>query len=252
MSEWDMYEYVFYDKFLISTSEDNKHTSISPKVMSDSTMIPKMTSNTAPSGIVKASSYSGSYVPYYAFNGIYNDNITTWMTTYANLPAWISYSFDSQIEVTNYAMLPRSTASRMPKNWTFEGSNDDVNWTILDRQTNFTSWVAYVKSEFKVPNPNKYKSYRIYIENLNGDTSYLEIYGIEMYGVREYAKLIQIDSPTEMEYVNHGMESIAISLSEEISRRSFISKNSSILGSGKVFRQSINTSKNPIKKVFIT
>jgi len=57
-----------------------------------------------------------------------------------------------------------------PKDWTFQGSNDGVNWDILDTVTGETDWNSTIVRIFEIDNKTAYKSYRIVITANNGST----------------------------------------------------------------------------------
>lgn len=139
--------------------------------------IPKMTSNTTPSGIVTASTENSSYPAYRAFDktiGTYG-----WLST--ALTAWIQYEFPSPIAIKRYTLTSDQYPLRAPKNWTFEASNDGVNWTIIDTQTNQTGWGSNSLRSFDTNNTTQYKIYRINVTENNGDTTRISIDEIEMF-----------------------------------------------------------------------
>jgi hypothetical protein len=139
-------------------------------------VIPNMTSNTAPSGIVSASvSNQYGYDPYQAFKingyGWYGNGSS----------GWLKYQFTNQKRISFYSISHSSSQfvlSTMPKNWTFEGSNDGTNWTILDTQNNIT-WVNDEKKKFKINIPDYYLYYRINVSAVNG-AGYISISKLEM------------------------------------------------------------------------
>jgi len=84
------------------------------------------------------------------------------------------------ITVPNTAPSP----NRAPKDWTFQGSNDDSNWTVLDTVTGETGWSQGETRYFTFSNTTKYRYYRFNITANNGDASYLELGEVYLY--REY------------------------------------------------------------------
>ncbi len=90
------------------------------------------------------------------------------------LPAWLKYDFGAGVTkvIQKYTLQRQGTwlnAARMPKNFTFQGSNDDSAWTTLDTQTN-QLWddIAEVR-EFTFNNSVPYRYYRFYITANNLD-----------------------------------------------------------------------------------
>ncbi|OPH61665.1 hypothetical protein BC351_00015 [Paenibacillus ferrarius] len=146
-------------------------------------LIPIMTSNTSPSGVASASSacvcgYSAAYT---AFDGTYASTQSYAWTTTDNNAAWLKYEFSNPLAIAQYVIYPQYTASsRAPKNWTFEGSNDGTNWTVLDTQSNVTGWANSTPKNFVFSNTNKFKSYRINITANSGDASFLSIGELQM------------------------------------------------------------------------
>jgi hypothetical protein len=136
-------------------------------IIHPSPLIPVMVSNTAPYGIASASSTYMSGIP---------DGIST---------GWLQYEFPFAVIATNYAILPWSVDnwnSRVPTAWTFEGSNDGIDWTTLDTQSISASiWVQYCWIFFSIPNTTAYSYYRLNITANNGDT-YLGVSGFQIYG----------------------------------------------------------------------
>lgn len=136
--------------------------------LSNTNAIPVMTAYTTPSGIASASSESNTttLAAWKAFNGNISDN---WQST-AVLPAWVAYEFPTQKVISSYAIATYSTTTNYPKAWTFEGSNDNTNWTVLDTQSNITN-LSSIDRVFNFTNNTKYKAYRINITASNGGTS---------------------------------------------------------------------------------
>lgn len=86
---------------------------------------PAMTSNITPSGVVTASSFTGSNFPWLAFDRALNNY---WSPTALG---WVSYQFPSPKIIRRYAIYGFSGLSNNPRIWTFEGSNDGTTWTTV-------------------------------------------------------------------------------------------------------------------------
>jgi len=138
-------------------------------------LIPKMTSNTAPSGVANSSSPNSDYAPYQAFSRtFYGAYGSYWMASSKSVPQWISYKFDTPKSICKYTMTYINYASdltRAPRDWLFQGSNDGINWITLDSQSGM-SFTAGEKKTFTFNNSTNYLSYRIYITAINGSTYY--------------------------------------------------------------------------------
>lgn len=145
--------------------------------------IPVMTSNTAPSGTVSASSnYSGT-PPWYALETIWSG----WVTNGTGLgtPQWIQYQFTSGKIIKSYAIVPWSADSWPDRNltaWHLDGSNDGSSWTTLDTRTKGSKyqWTFWTPSVFSCANSTSYTYYRLVI-TANGGNSYVGLQHFELY-----------------------------------------------------------------------
>lgn len=110
-----------------------------------------------------------------------------------NLPnSWISFEFKKyEIIPSNYTLRSYKNGSYHPKTWVIEGSKDNVNWSIIDKQKN----CSFIRGDnlvhtFPIKNENnqsfKYLRIRQTESNWNGN-NHLKFDAIEFYG-----KLIQI------------------------------------------------------------
>lgn len=141
-------------------------------------IIPTMTSNTSPSGVASASDIYQNYQPWQAFDKRTGTNYS-WLSNLNVLPVWLAYQFSDKKTVSTYSIIPYNTATS-PKTWTFEGSNDGVNWTVIDRQINITNWGANQKRMFGFVNKDSYSMYRINISDTNNGDN-VGIQELEMY-----------------------------------------------------------------------
>lgn len=96
--------------------------------------VPKMTSNTAPSGEVSASSVYPGRQAYYAFNGStpnYGTETTFWYTENAG-EQWIQYDFEILVRIKKYTF----NANTGGENQTVQlvGSKDGVAWFDLENE----------------------------------------------------------------------------------------------------------------------
>lgn len=58
---------------------------------------------------------------------------------------------------------------RMPRDWTFEGSNNGSSWTTLDTRSSITGWGVGETKTFDFSNTTSYRYYRLNITANNGD-----------------------------------------------------------------------------------
>ncbi len=141
---------------------------------------PTMTSNVLPSPyVVAASSFLAAYDPWKAFD---KNNTTEWATATGTLTGWLSFDFSVRKQVMQYTVVAITGAElQAPQAWTFEGSNDNANWTILDTQTNQTAWIGGTKRVFPMPNQtSRYRYYRINVSLNCGNSSNLCIGSLEI------------------------------------------------------------------------
>ena len=94
--------------------------------------IPKMTSYTGPSGVVSASSESGVQYAYLAFN---KDLTTYWSGLVNNGVNTIGYQYPTGKINKQYSFYSFNNNRSIPKDFTYEGSNDGITWTVLDTVT---------------------------------------------------------------------------------------------------------------------
>ncbi|MEK3769635.1 discoidin domain-containing protein [Paenibacillus sp. FSL R5-0887] len=147
-----------------------------------SSLIPVMTSNTSPSGVVSASSEWG--IDHQAFNAFNNNNNDYGWASKEGVPyGWIAYEFESPQIVNSYSLTGRgkneNVAKESPKNWTFEGW-DGENWVVLDTQNNITGWTTSADKVFAFNNEKEYKKYRLNISENNGYSYFVTIGEIKM------------------------------------------------------------------------
>ncbi|MFD3258769.1 discoidin domain-containing protein [Paenibacillus lentus] len=179
----------------------------------ETTVIPRMTSNTTPSGIVSASSYNTTWnrYPWHAF---INSNNSYWQSNSSNT-GWIQYKFDNEKIIRKYTITP-SDPRNAPKSWSFRGSNDGSDWTVLDSQINESTWEKNVKKEFEFQNVTPYTYYRISITAAAGGTSYpIQITYIEMMEL-VYDNKTLIHHNNEYKKYNNGWVSLSNTLTDQL------------------------------------
>ncbi|MGM1044906.1 MAG: hypothetical protein ACQEXX_02030 [Bacillota bacterium] len=218
-------------------------------------LIPKMTSANTPSGIVSASSITSNIEPW----GAFDKGRGAWVTNV--LTGWLAYEFSEPQRVVRYAITNQYGAgtSRNPRSWTFEGWNG-VSWDILDTQIDYTSWIDTIPSEFSITNNKSYMKYRINSTLNNGNTSYLSIGEMEMYGASIPAtppswETVSTTLPDADTFINEGMDDLSV-----FDRKSTIftipmddnTLSGEVLGSGRMFKERIDLKKYiDIEKIIV-
>lgn len=107
-----------------------------------------------------------------AFDGSLTIYSNHWQTGGSYVfPQWLKYNFG----ITNKKRIEKYTlqyinfnGTTAPKAWTFEGSNDNVNWTVLNTQTEQTNWGIEEKRVFIFTNTSQFQYYRWHFTQNNG------------------------------------------------------------------------------------
>ena len=151
--------------------------------------VPHMTAGTTDGVSVTDSGNLGTgYEGWRAFD---NNSDTRWGV--AATSGILSVSLPAAKIIAGYSIRARNDSYLIdsPKAWTFEGSNNGTEWTVLDTQTGVTAWSMNERKEFTVSTPALYLYYRLDISsNQSGtDTSVSEVellegipYGFDYYG----------------------------------------------------------------------
>lgn len=217
-------------------------------------LIPKMTSATAPSGVVERSGDIG-VSPNYGWNAF--DGVVTVPSSngwhVSGTTGWISYQFSSNTLVNAYSIKAVGDSSghnRVPKNWTFEGWNGTA-WVVLDTRTNIIGWAVSVgeKRYFSFSNNIEYIKYRVNVTANNGDASYVAIGELEMMTVK-LPIIKTVPNSQESTFINRGMDSLAlINPKADYTKKQYIQSTNATLGSGKTFTQPIDLERYKVNKI---
>ena len=137
-------------------------------------LIPLMTSNTAPSGIVTAQNTRsndeyGKYYPYYAFDGRRN----TYSDPGRNTSTWLQYEFEDSVCVNKIFL----GLTNEPVSYIFSASNDGNNFVQL--KTGYST----EDNTILIPNSDYYRYYRITCETLN-TTQWFGIRTLQLFGTK--------------------------------------------------------------------
>ncbi len=140
-------------------------------------------------GTASESAYYPNYPGSQAFDNSTDYINSVWAV--ASTTAWLKYDFGVSTPrvVIRYTLRGQATLpQRSPKNWTFEGSNDNTNWVVLDTRTNQTSWAG--QNIYDISNTTAYRYYRINITANNGE-AYTCISEMELIGDENRDKIAQ-------------------------------------------------------------
>lgn len=116
-----------------------------------------MTDFAAPSGVTSSSSTLGTQYPWKAFN----KNTGDYWQSNVNNSGWIKYQFPTAKTIVRYAFLTYSNNIYSPYTWTFEASNDNTNWTVLESITGYTISNSQWYISPVISNTTAYLYYRI-------------------------------------------------------------------------------------------
>ena len=122
----------------------------------------------------KASSTYWGYNAYNAFNNTVHDPYDAWASdVYPSVtPQWLKYDFGAgnAQTIVQYSIRGRNHAQvQNPKDFKFQGSNDDINWDDLDSQTDVGELSPCQWSTYSIDNATAYRWYRLYITKANRD-----------------------------------------------------------------------------------
>lgn len=106
-------------------------------------------------------------------------------------PVWVSFQLAAPKAIRAYSMVSANDAeARDPVDWTFSGSDDGENWTVLDTQTGIKFSSRFQSKTFIFENDTAYAYYKINITKNNGDS------GMVQFADLNVATLDQADDET--------------------------------------------------------
>ncbi|HEY8900804.1 MAG TPA: RICIN domain-containing protein [Chthoniobacterales bacterium] len=91
---------------------------------------------------------------------------------YNSPTGWLQYDFgasNAQV-VKRYTINSADVATRDPKDWQFQGSQDGSTWTTLDTQSGQSFLVVMSQNTYNIGNTTAYRYYRINVTANNGAT----------------------------------------------------------------------------------
>lgn len=181
------------------------------------TVVPTMTSNTAPSGVASANTeYDPGYQAWKAFDGVITGDSNGWHSL-GGAPNWLKYQFASSKIITRYTIKMRGINVWYPIAWTFQGSNNGSDWTTLDTQSS-QSFSASEKKTYSFTNTTSYLYYQLYITSTYG--GYTVIQEVEM--MESITSSLQSYSEstikTQGSYALKGVAAITDSLNKTLTR----------------------------------
>lgn len=74
------------------------------------------------------------------------------------------YDLGEERCITHYVVGTRSGyMEQSPKNWTFEGSHDGINWTVIDNINNQINWASEEVRIYNLQSPQTYRYFKIFV-----------------------------------------------------------------------------------------
>lgn len=99
-----------------------------------------------------------------------------------NYPCAFAYDFGEPVRLGAYKLYYQAAVpNRFPCTWTFEGSNDGTDWTVVDSHVNDLNWKdpSCVRL-FTFANATAFRHYRLHVKEKTGNGA-LELYQIECF-----------------------------------------------------------------------
>jgi hypothetical protein len=190
-----------FDKFMIYVTKFNSTTNAcgiafelygKEFIVGKRNIIPYLNSASENGYIVRTSSEHPTNDYLKAFR-VFDDKLgiyTAWQTNNVKA-AWLSIEIPEAKIVTSYKIFHRNrsifderyddiySSEGAPTSWEFLGSNDGVNWDILDTKSNIV-WEDYVPQIHDVATPNSYRFYKLDVKD-NNSLPLMEIGRLELY-----------------------------------------------------------------------
>ncbi|MHB0943220.1 DUF1565 domain-containing protein [Paenibacillus sp. ALE1] len=243
-----------YIKVILKTN--NKFISTTPKKVSESSITPKMTNNAAPSGLAFSRGALGINEAYLAFNQT-DETEGYCSTSSSGGVGFLGYKFTTPKIIGKYAVRngTLNIYKRLPRNWTFEGSNDSTNgfdgkWEILDRQSKQIWSTPTTDKVFEIDNIKAFTTYRINWTANNGATDYTTVGELKMFELLSNSSLIEIPDSSESSFQKYGMNfDGALNLSNRLNKRIDIQSSNISFGAGKTFTHVIDMSRYRVNSI---
>ncbi|XHC13037.1 hypothetical protein ABWH98_09400 [Labrenzia sp. ac12] len=140
-------------------------TNLKPAGMGNA--VPKMTSNTAPSGVVSAS--NGSASAWQVFSRSEGKTVLS-----SGATGWVQYQFPGSVVIDAYMLQAPNDNSQnddMPWQWNIEASNNGSDWTILDTQDGQDTWASNEWRAYDFHNETAFTHYRLSFTQGGGSAS---------------------------------------------------------------------------------
>ncbi len=158
---------------VIQIADINEAPTAIVETSADNPNIPNLTSNNDHGFIVSASGeHSASYAAFRAFDGVdasSADNTGSWAVNGST--GWLQVDTGSPTAIWKYDLKAIGLSiGREPEDWQLQGSNDGINFDVIDTQSGINNWTVREVKEFELTTPAMYRYYRLNITDNNGDS----------------------------------------------------------------------------------
>lgn len=144
--------------------QDRPEGAGSVRVQGTGNFVPRMTSDTTPSGQVTTGSAPVNQ-RYLAFD----HDLRTQVAWTTDTTGWIQYEGTTARVIKGYSVRGgNNNAAYTPSEWTIQASNDGVSFTTLDSVSNETGWVRGEIRHYEIQNTDAYRYYRFDWSAVNG------------------------------------------------------------------------------------
>lgn len=136
--------------------------------------------------VISASSQhdATNYMPWKAFRHHTND-IQGWITINGVVTGWLKIEFKNiRPKVTAFSITSRNSVdanTHSPCDFVIEGSNDDLNWTLLGDYTDNLDWLQNEKRYFALTYFDNFKYYRLSITKNSGTAAFTGLGALELF-----------------------------------------------------------------------
>ena len=140
--------------------------------ISESGFIPALSSaNDQGYKVTASGQLSDAFAAYKVFDNVDAssvNNTNAWATSGSS--AWLQLEMPESKSILQYSMKAiAQSVGREPSEWEFLGSNDGVNFVVLDSQTGINDWSSRETKKFTLDAPADYRFFRINITDNNGE-----------------------------------------------------------------------------------
>lgn len=182
--------------------------------------------------ISSSSQYDATnYMPWKAFRHHNNDS-QGWLTVNGNTTGWLKVEFRNiRPKITAFSITSRNANDanlHAPCDFIIEGSNDDVNWTLLGDYTDNYNWLQNEKRYFALTFFDNFKYYKLTITKNSGTQAYSGFGALEFYETKN--NFLPMIASVDLSAQNPLLFNVAIGKSSigKINRLSLINRSQSI------------------------